>query len=142
MQARAIGRMKPHGELGRNHSDVAKLQHEIAVPGAAVVFAVRDQLESKVLLQAHDVADRLVLDALELGIRHFALVRLFVRFDEGGGPDEAADVLGAEGRSGTLHRVAFRKWSGSGKGAAALQTVGHPGSGSCRLPALKSKPPM
>src|ERR1700757_1887166 len=125
--------MKPHSELGRNHSDVAKLQHEIAMPGAAVVLTVRHQLESEVLLQAHDIADRLVLDALELGIRHFALVRLFARLDEGGGPDEAADVLCAEGRIGTLHRVTFRKWSGPGKGAAAWQTIAHAAPVSCRL---------
>src|SRR5258707_13153817 len=50
--------MKPDGELGRNHSHVAKFQHEVAVPGAAIVLAVRDQLESELFLQSHHLANR------------------------------------------------------------------------------------
>ncbi len=95
--------MKPDGELGRNHSHVAKFQHEVAVPGAAIVLAVRDQLESELFLQSHHLANRGVLYPLELGIRDLAFVRLFACPDERGGPTEAADVLGAEGRLGMLH---------------------------------------
>src|SRR5260221_12983862 len=88
--------MKPDGELGRNHSHVAKFQHEVAVPGAAIVLAVRDQLESELFLQSHHLANRGVLYPLELGIRDLAFVRLFAGPDERGGPTYAADRLGAE----------------------------------------------
>src|SRR5258708_35990520 len=95
--------MKPDGELGRNHSHVAKFQHEVAVPGAPIVLAVRDQLESELFLQSQHLAPRGVLYPLELGIRDLAFVRLFACNDERGGPTDAADVPGAEGRLGMLH---------------------------------------
>src|SRR5258708_21479025 len=92
--------MKPDGELGRNHSHVAKFQHEVAVPGAAIVLAVRDQLESELFLQSHHLANRGVLYPLELGIRDLAFVRLFAWPDERGGSTEASHLLGSEGGRG------------------------------------------
>jgi len=103
VQAVAFGRVKTHGELGRDHPHVPEFQHEIAVPGLAVVFAVGDELEPELLLQPHHVADCGVLDTLELGIRNLFFLRLFARVDERGGPDEAADVIGAERRLGAFH---------------------------------------
>src|SRR2546430_16020506 len=41
VRAIAFGRMKAHGELGRDHPHVAKFQHEIPVPGVAGVFFAR-----------------------------------------------------------------------------------------------------
>jgi hypothetical protein len=102
-EAIAFGRMKAHGELGRDHPHVPEFQHEIPVPGVAVVFAVGDELEPDLLLQPHHVANCGVLDTLELGIRNLFFLRLFARVDERGGSDEAADVLGAEGRLGAFH---------------------------------------
>src|SRR5215831_15535681 len=103
VQAVAFGRMKAHRELGGDHLDIAEFQHEISVPGVAVVFAVGDELEPELLLQSHHLTDCRMLNTLELGIRDLFFLRLFARVDERGGSDEAADVLGAEGRLGAFH---------------------------------------
>src|SRR5262249_21368215 len=79
VQAIAFGRMKTHGELGRDHPHVAKFQHEIPVPGVAVVFAVGDELEPELLLQSYHVTNCGMLDTLELGIRNLFFLRLFAR---------------------------------------------------------------
>src|SRR6516164_6160599 len=107
VQAVAFGRMKAYRELGRDHSRIAEFQHEISVPGVAVVFAVGDELEPELLLQSYHLTDCDLLDTLELGIGDLFFLRLLARVDESGGPDEAADMLGAEGRLGAFH------WRGS-----------------------------
>src|SRR5215472_3629458 len=107
VQAVAFGRMKAHCELGRDHPHVTEFQHEIPVPGVAVVFAVGDELEPELLLQSHHLTDGRMLNTLELGVRHLFFLRLLARLDESAGADEAADMLGAEGRLGAFH------WHGS-----------------------------
>src|SRR6516165_4550878 len=107
VRAVAFGRMKAYRELGRDHSHVAEFQHEISVPGVAVVFAVGDELEPELLLQSYHLADCGVLDTLELGIGDLFFFRLLARVDERSGSDEAADMLGAERRLGAFH------WRGS-----------------------------
>src|SRR5215831_8493218 len=107
VQAVACGRMKAYRELGRDHSHVAEFQHEISVPGVAVVFAVGDELEPEFLLQSYHLTDCGMLDTLELGIGDLFFLRLLARVDESSGSDEAADMLGAERRFGAFH------WRGS-----------------------------
>src|SRR5262249_2758532 len=105
------------------------------MPGAAIIFAVRDQLESELFLQSHHFANHGVLDVLELGIRKLAFIRLFERPYERGRPDEAADVLGSEGWTRALHGGISWKWTFSGKDAVTWQTIAHAASASCRLSA-------
>src|ERR1700745_2533212 len=107
VQAVAFGRMKAHRELGRAHSHVQKVQDQISVPGVGVVFAVCGELEPEPLLQSYHLTDCGMLDTLELGIGDLFFLRLLARVDESGGPDEAADMLGAERRLGAFH------WRGS-----------------------------
>src|SRR5262249_33086682 len=107
VQAIAFGRMKAHCELGRDHPHVAEFQHEIPVPGVAIVFAVGDELEPELLLQSHYLTDCRMLNTLELGVRELFFLRPLPRLDESAGADEAADTLGAEGRLGAFH------WHGS-----------------------------
>src|SRR5215470_3433252 len=75
VQAVACGRMKAYRELGRDHSHVAEFQHEISVPGVAVVFAVGDELEPELLLQSYGLTDCGMLDTLELGIGDLFFLR-------------------------------------------------------------------
>jgi len=42
------------------------------MPGLPIVFAVRDGLEPNIFLHPHDAADRLLLDAAQLGCRDLA----------------------------------------------------------------------
>ena len=49
-------------------------------------------------LQPHDLADRVVLDAQQLGRRHLAFFGRLARRNQGIGPDQAADMIGAERR--------------------------------------------
>src|SRR5919204_1052668 len=65
--------------------------------------ALRPDLEPDLFLQTYYVADCSVLNALELDIRDLALRRLFARVDQRSGSDQAADVLGAEGRRAASH---------------------------------------
>src|SRR5260370_31395672 len=95
--------MNAYRELGRDHSHVPKFQHEISVPGVAVVFAVGDELEPELLLQSYHLTDCGMLDTLELGIGDLFFLRLLARVDESGGPGEAARMLGAERRLWGVH---------------------------------------
>src|SRR5580698_10618903 len=90
--------MKPHREPRRHILNVADLEQEIALPGKAVVFAVGDEPQPDVLLQAHHGANRIVLDARQLGRWDLALLRGRSRRDQRIGPDQAADMVGAERR--------------------------------------------
>jgi len=103
--------MKTHREFRRNHAHVVELQHEVPVPGLTIVLAVCDDLEPEFFLQVHHIADCRVLDAFELDVRDLFLLRFHPALDQGGGSDQATDVLGTEGRLGALH--------GCGSGIAA-----------------------
>src|SRR5262249_56057243 len=82
--------------------------HEMPVRGVAVEFAVGDELEPELLLQSHHLTDCRMLNTLELGIRDLFFFRLLARVDESAGADEAADMLGAEGRLGAFHWQGLR----------------------------------
>src|SRR5580693_1018137 len=67
-----------------------------------VVLAVGGELEPNVLLQAHYAADRLMLDARQLGRWDLAFLRSLSRPDQRVRPDQAADMVGAERRFHSL----------------------------------------
>src|SRR5262249_46010582 len=96
-------RVEADRQLGRNHLDVAELQHEVAVPGMAVVLAVGSEPESQVLLQAYDLADRRLLDRTQFLRRQVALLGPLARRDQRVRTDQAADMVGAERRFAAWH---------------------------------------
>src|ERR1700692_3551100 len=96
------GGMKPHREFRRHRLDVADLEQEVALPGMAVVFAVSDEFQPDLLLQPHHAADSIVLDAGPLCGWDLALLRGRPRRDQRIGPDQAADMVGAEWRFHSL----------------------------------------
>ena len=79
---------------------------KIEMPPRAAELAVGDRLQPDVFLLLDDARDLAVLDRLELRGRispRSACARLFER----GGAQQAADVIGAEGRLGALHGHRF-----------------------------------
>ena len=100
MFAHALLVVKLDRNLGLHQCHVGELKQEVALPAAAVVFAVGDDLEPEVFLQADDVADRGLLDTLELGVCEFLFGRCLARFDQVVGPNQAADVVRARKGAG------------------------------------------
>ena len=78
----------------------------------AVVLAVGHQLEPELLLHAHHVADRRLLNAPELSLRDLVVLSLLARPDQRVGPDQAADVIGTKGRFGSLLHFDLRAAAG------------------------------
>ena len=73
--------------------------HEPAPVGAAAELPVGHDLETGLLLQPHDIADGLVLDIGEGGRVEFALRMLAEGVAQRLGTQQAADVIGPEGRA-------------------------------------------
>ena len=70
-------------------------------------------LQADVLLELHDLGDRLVLDLAQLLGRDLALGLLLARFEQVLGAQEAADVVGAErrrARAGPAHGGLWKGW--------------------------------
>jgi hypothetical protein len=71
------------------------------VPEGAADLAVGDGRDADLLLQADDVADRLVLDGLQLGgVDRLVVVVLLARCLDRIRSKQAADMVGTEGRLG------------------------------------------
>ena len=85
--------------------DVVKLLQKIVVPGDAPVLAVGDRLQSDALLLADDLLDLAIFDFRQRVRADFATLALFPRFFERRGPQQAADMVGAEWGLGALHEV-------------------------------------
>jgi hypothetical protein len=77
--------------------DIGEAQQEVGMPAAAIIFAVGDRLESDLLLQRDDLADRLLLDLAQFVVANLAGRLPFARADQVIRPDQAADMVGAEG---------------------------------------------
>ena len=73
---------------------------EIDVKEGAAELAVGDPLQAHVLLGVHDFADALVLDRVQVGRREAARGETLARFPEPLRAKKAADVVGAERRTG------------------------------------------
>src|SRR5262249_16017652 len=84
--------------VGLVELDPVKHGEEIEVPPRAPEVAVARKLQSDLLLLLDHVPDLAVLDLLELGVRDLALLAPGARLLEGGGTQEAADLIGAERR--------------------------------------------
>ena len=80
--------------------DVAELAVEEAVVGGATEFSVGGEPEAEPLLQGDGVADRGVLGNLQLGCRDTASRMAATQVQKRGRAEQAADMLGAEGRLG------------------------------------------
>src|SRR5258708_36089836 len=87
--------------------DLHALQHpeEIEMPPGAAVLAVGRELEPDLLLLADDLLYLAIFDLLELGGRDRAALALGARVLDGGRAQDAADMVGAERRLGSGHRV-------------------------------------
>ena len=83
--------------------DAVEHAEEIEVPPGAAELAVGRELEADLLLLLDDLLDLTVLDGLELGRRDRALLALGARLLQRGGTQEAADMVGAKRRFGSLH---------------------------------------
>ncbi len=83
--------------------DAVERGEEIGLPGRAAVFAVGDRLQAGRLLLADERADLVVLDQLERRGADLAALALLARHQEDGRAQQAADVIGPEGRVGALH---------------------------------------
>src|SRR6185436_14514406 len=79
--------------------EAAAALHEPAPVGAAAELPVGRDLETGLLLQAHDIADGLVLDIGEGGRIQLAPPMLAEGVAQRLGTQQAADVIGSEGRS-------------------------------------------
>jgi hypothetical protein len=88
--------MKAHGELGRRRAHIRQFQQKIALPEAAIVFAVGGEAKTHILLHPHRLANRFVLNSRQIGGGDFTLFRRLPRANERVGPDQASDMLGAE----------------------------------------------
>ena len=90
----------PSGLLDRDRDvglDAAELLEEVDVEVGAAELAVGDALEAHVLLELHDLGDRLVFDLAQLLGRDLALGLLLARLQQVLGAQEAADVVVAGG---------------------------------------------
>src|SRR5271166_7177957 len=72
-------------------------------------FAIGDTLEAHVLLGAHDLADAVVLDCVQVGRREIDGREFLARLPEALGAKIAADMIGSKRRT--------RHWLSSGAGA-------------------------
>ena len=84
-------------------AEPAQAGEEVHVPGPAAHLAIGDAEEPGRFLEPHRLADGLVLRGGQGGRARLPLVRLEAQRLEGGRPQQAADVIGAEGRARRPH---------------------------------------
>src|SRR6185437_4553977 len=89
-------------EIGLDAIEPAK---KIVVPEGAAVFAVGDRFETRRLLLLDERLNLAILDGLELLGGDFVLLPPDAGVLQRGGAKQAADMVGAERRFGTLHNV-------------------------------------
>jgi hypothetical protein len=76
------------------------------VPGSAAELAVGDAFQAKILLPADNIADGLVFDAAQIGGADAAIFFVFASLEQFRRPQQAANVVGTEGRGfGLNHRI-------------------------------------
>src|ERR1700730_8758515 len=83
--------------------DTVEAPEEIEVPPRAAEFAVGDRLQAGRLLLPDDVLDLAVFPRSQLIRRDLALGAALARRFQRRGPQQAADMIGAERRFGSLH---------------------------------------
>ena len=82
--------------------DAVETPEEIEMPPGAAEFAVGDRLQADLFLLLDDALDLAVLDRLQRGSVDFAFGALLARLLQRGRTQQAADMIGAEGRLGAL----------------------------------------
>src|SRR6185369_11619600 len=97
----AVGAVEMHREAAAGGHAIELLE-EIDVEISAAELAIRDALEAESFLEAHHVANRIVLHGSQLRARDLAALVAIARLEQLPRPEEAADVVGAE-----RWRVAF-----------------------------------
>src|SRR5579864_1599360 len=85
--------------------DAVEAPEEIEMPPRAAEFAVGDRLQAGRFLLPDGVLDLAVLHCFQLVRRDLALGAALARRFQRRGPQQAADVIGAERRLGSLHDV-------------------------------------
>src|SRR5262249_24505088 len=98
---------------------------EVEVPPGAAELAVGCKLKAELLLLLDDLFDLAVLDRLELGGGDGALFALGARLLERRRAQEAADMIGAERRFGSLHRSGSLRAIDREQRHAGLGVVNH-----------------
>ena len=83
--------------------DAVEAPQEIEMPPGAAEFAVGDGLQAGRFLLLDDVLDLAVLDRLQRGGVDLAFGAALARLFQRGRPQQAADMIGAERRLGSLH---------------------------------------
>src|SRR6185437_7808895 len=97
--------------LGVKQLAADQLREEIEMPPGAAEFAVRCKLQAGRGLLVHDLLDLNVLDLAQLFGRDLAPLPLGTRLLDPLWPQQAADLIGTEGRSCSLHGLAPRNSS-------------------------------
>src|SRR5215475_352643 len=82
--------------------DAFKLLEKVDVKVGATKLAVRDALQTEILLEADDVADCGVFDGAQLLPGNIALLELIACFEERWRAQEAAHLIGTKRRCGAL----------------------------------------
>src|SRR3954469_8730742 len=82
--------------------DAVERDQEVGLPGGAAILAVGDRLEPGSLLLLDQRLDLAILDRLQLLGRDLALFALAASILERGRTQQAADMIGAKGRLGSL----------------------------------------
>src|ERR1700692_2722164 len=83
--------------------DAVEAPEKIEMPPGAAEFAVGDRLQAGRLLLPDDVLDLAVFHRFQLIRRELALGAALARLFQCRGPQQAADMIGAERRFGSLH---------------------------------------
>src|SRR5262249_31849567 len=105
--------------LGLADLDAVEHAEKVEVPPGAAELAVGRKLKAELLLLLDDLFDLAVLDGLELGRGDGALFALGARLFERRGAQEAADMIGAERRFGSLPRSGSSRQLTASKSTAA-----------------------
>ncbi len=100
--------------------DAIELAEEVVVPERAAEFAVGDRLEADLFLFPDGLFDLAILDRLEFSRIDLAALALGARLLQRGRPQQAADMIGAEWRRGSLHEVLLLRCSEVGGLASPL----------------------
>ena len=82
--------------------DAVEPPQEVEMPPGAAEFAVGDRLQAGRFLLLDDVLDGAVLDRFEFGGADLAFGAALARCFQRGRPQQAADMIGAERRLGSL----------------------------------------
>jgi hypothetical protein len=100
--------LEVHAGIGLDGGDAIEMFQEVEMPEGAAELAIRHRLQADLLLALDQGPDLAILDLLQGLIRDFAIMMLVARLLQGGGPEQAADHIGAERRFGALHGYSSR----------------------------------